>query len=90
MLTIMLFVERFLAAVLLSKFPMYYEGKLLLIIWLMKFEGAGKLYRQMRVGVENSYERVAVDKLGLPPIVPDDNDEARRDLQVMRQSGASA
>ena len=88
MLTIMLFVERFLAAVLLSKLPMYYEGKLLLMVWLMKFEGAGKLYRQMRVGVENAYERAVVVLPGLPNILPDDNAEARQNLKLMRRSGA--
>lgn len=47
MLTIMLFIERFLARVVLSKVPIYYECKLLLLCWLI-FGGADKVYRKLR------------------------------------------
>ena len=47
-LTLLLFVERFLARVLLSTFPLYYEAKLCLLVWLMVGDGADALYRRLR------------------------------------------
>ena len=47
-LTLLLFVERFLARVLLSTFPLYYEAKLGLLVWLMVGDGADALYRRLR------------------------------------------
>ena len=47
-LTILLFVERFLARVILSSMPMYYEIKLALLCWLMLAGGADTVYRKLR------------------------------------------
>mmetsp|Transcript_56674 Transcript_56674/g.137762 ORF Transcript_56674/g.137762 Transcript_56674/m.137762 type:complete len:671 (-) Transcript_56674:87-2099(-) len=43
-----LVVEHNFARVLLSKFPMYYEAKLILLVWLMLYGGAIKIYRWLR------------------------------------------
>jgi len=40
--------EQVFMRVLLSKFPFYYETKLLLLIWLMFFGGATYFYRRLR------------------------------------------
>eukprot|EP00966_Prymnesium_polylepis_P309885 7159971-Prymnesium_polylepis.1 len=40
-------VERY-ADVLLSRAPRYYEGKFVLLLWLMFYEGADKIYRLVR------------------------------------------
>lgn len=45
---VVLVVERNFARVLLSKIPLYYETKLILIVWLMFFGGANQLYRKIR------------------------------------------
>jgi len=47
-LTALLFLERFLARVLLSTFPMYYEGKFCLLLWLLFCDGADQMYRRYR------------------------------------------
>ena len=39
-LTVLLFLERFLARVILSTFPLYYEAKLALLLWLLLGGGA--------------------------------------------------
>ncbi|MGK3743263.1 MAG: hypothetical protein ACI90V_010119 [Bacillariaceae sp.] len=36
------------ARVLLSKFPLYYQAKLVLIVWLIFFDGATVVYRKLR------------------------------------------
>jgi len=46
-----LFVERFLARVILSSFSMYYEAKLLVLLWLLLADGADTLYRKLRQAV---------------------------------------
>ena len=46
-LTMLLFVERFLARVVLSTFPLYYEAKLALLVWLL-WGGADEVYRKLR------------------------------------------
>ena len=46
--TLLLFLERFLARVVLSTFPMYYEAKFALLIWLMYCDGASTTYRRLR------------------------------------------
>ena len=47
-LTILLFVERYLARVVLSTFPMYYEAKLAVMFWLLFRDGADDVYRLVR------------------------------------------
>lgn len=47
-LTMLLFAERFLARVVLSSFPLYYEAKLGLLMWLMFRNGADLCYRKLR------------------------------------------
>jgi hypothetical protein len=42
------FVERAFTRVLLSKFPVYYEMKLIVLIWLLFFDGANRCYRKIR------------------------------------------
>ena len=42
------FFERAFTRVLLSKFPLYYEVKLVLLIWLLFFDGANRCYRKIR------------------------------------------
>ena len=44
-LTILLFVERYLARVVLSTFPLYYEAKLIMLLWLLFRDGADDVYR---------------------------------------------
>jgi hypothetical protein len=46
--TLLLFLERFLARVLLSTVPMYYEMKLALLLWLLFSDGSEALYRRLR------------------------------------------
>lgn len=41
--------EQKCARVLLSKFPLYYQTKLVLIVWLMFFDGATIVYRKLRM-----------------------------------------
>ncbi|KAG7349083.1 TB2/DP1, HVA22 family protein [Nitzschia inconspicua] len=48
-----MFLERAVMQVLLSKFPFYYEIKLLLLIWLMFFGGATYVYRRLRRKLAN-------------------------------------
>lgn len=43
-----LVLEHSFAKVLLSKFPLYYELKLVLLMWLMFFDGANQIYRWLR------------------------------------------
>lgn len=43
-----LLLEHVFMRVLLSKFPFYYETKLILLIWLMYFDGATYVYRRLR------------------------------------------
>jgi hypothetical protein len=45
-LTLMLFVERYLARVVLSTVPLYYELKLGLLAWLLGWDGADAVYRR--------------------------------------------
>lgn len=47
-LTLLLFVERFLARVMLSTFPLYYQAKLGLLCWLLFRQGSDTLYRRLR------------------------------------------
>ena len=47
-LTILLFVERYLARVVLSTFPLYYEAKLIMLLWLLFRDGADDVYRMLR------------------------------------------
>ena len=54
-LTILLFVERFLARVILSSLPMYYELKLGLLCWLMLAGGADTVYRKLRRLLVNTF-----------------------------------
>ena len=41
-LSLLLFIERFLARVVLSTFPLYYEVKLAGLLWLLFWDGADK------------------------------------------------
>ena len=47
-LTILLFIERFFARVVLSTFPFYYQAKLGLLAWLLFRNGADIVYRRLR------------------------------------------
>ena len=40
--------ERNFARVILSRFPFYYQFKLVFIVWLMFFDGAATVYRRVR------------------------------------------
>jgi hypothetical protein len=44
-----MFLEQTFARVLLSKFPFYYQVKLVFIVWLMFFDGAATVYRWLRM-----------------------------------------
>ncbi len=46
--TLLLFLERYLARVVLSTCPMYYELKFCLLVWLLFCEGADATYRSLR------------------------------------------
>jgi len=70
-LTIILFVERFCARVILSSFPYYYQVKLLILIWLIWQNGAETCYRKLRRFLES---RVSLFS----------EEEARRVLERMR------
>lgn len=47
-LTLLLFVERYLARVVLSTVPIYYHAKLLILAWLLFRDGADDVYRHLR------------------------------------------
>ena len=48
-LSVLLFAERFLARVILSSFPLYYEIKLIGLLWLLFADGADAMYRRLRL-----------------------------------------
>jgi hypothetical protein len=53
------FLERVFMRVLLSKFPFYYETKLLLLVWLMFYGGAMYFYRRLRRTLAQSLPKFA-------------------------------
>ena len=62
-LTLLLFVERYLARVVLSTFPLYYQAKLGLLCWLLFMKGSDRVYRRLRrVLVTLSGSRFVVDE----------------------------
>ena len=69
-----LFLERFLARVLLSTFSMYYELKFAVIIWLQFFGGAESVYRKLR--------RFCISRKLLSP-----DDQAKMELKILEQTG---
>ena len=74
-LTILLFVERFLARVLLSTLPLYYELKLALLCWLMLAGGADTVYRKLR--------RLLIVRFG-NRIVTTEDDQDKDQLGLLR------
>jgi len=74
-LTILLFVERCLARVLLSTLPLYYELKLALLCWLMLAGGADTVYRKLR--------RLLIVRFG-NRIVTTEDDQDKDQLDLLR------
>jgi len=62
-ITILHFIERFFARVLLSSFPYYYQVKLLILIWLVWWNGADTFYRKLRRFLAVSDEAEAAEEL---------------------------
>jgi len=68
-LAVLLFLEKFLARVILSTFPLYFEAKLVLMLWLLFGGGAEATYRKirkvlMRLRVIKSDEEAAKAEIG--------------------------
>ena len=79
-LTLLLFVERFLARVLLSTVPMYYEVKLCLLVWLARGGGADTLYRRLRRFLLDALPRQLSAR-----VVADEAGEAAKQLARLRR-----
>jgi receptor expression-enhancing protein 5/6 len=76
-----MFLEKAIMQVLLSKFPFYYEVKLLLLLWLMFFGGATHFYRRFRKKLENSFpyfEKILNHR---------SHDSAKRQLDILTDIG---
>lgn len=76
-----MFLEKAVMEVMLSKFPLYYETKLLLLIWLMFFGGATHLYRRLRRKLSNVstyFEKLLNHR---------SDDTAQRHLDIMTDIG---
>mmetsp|Transcript_25984 Transcript_25984/g.57742 ORF Transcript_25984/g.57742 Transcript_25984/m.57742 type:complete len:657 (+) Transcript_25984:22-1992(+) len=74
-LTIVLFVERFFARVVLSRFPWYYEAKLAALVWLVWQSGAETCYRKLRRILEKK------------ELLYSDQDAAEKELEIMQSAG---